>query len=83
MHRMVQFSLKRLLITTAVIAVGIVPWTLSSPHDRATAFFGAPLVCGAIGYLFRQTAFGVVIGILIAAAVGAIRAPDIEMLLLN
>ena len=74
-----QFSIRRLLITTAVIAVGLVPWTLSSPHDRASAFLGAPLVCGGIGYLFRQTAFGVTIGILIAAAVGAIPIPDIAM----
>jgi len=79
MLSMPQFTLKRLLITTAVIALGLVPWTLSSQFDRGPAFLGAPLVCGAIGYLFRQTAFGVTIGILIAAAVGAIPTPNIAM----
>jgi hypothetical protein len=77
---MPQFTLKRLLVSVTIIAVGCVPWAMSSPFDRWTAFLGAPLVCGGIGFLLRQTAFGITVGVLIAAAAGAIRGPAIESL---
>jgi hypothetical protein len=65
-----------LFISTAIVAIGCVPWAISSPLDRSTAFLGAPLVCGGIGYLLRHTAFGVAVGVLMAAAAGAISIPD-------
>lgn len=80
MHRMPQFSLKRLFISTAIVAIGCVPWAISSPLDRSTAFLGSPLVCGGIGYLFSQTGFATAVGVLIAAAAGAFHIPDIDFL---
>ena len=77
---MPQFTLKRWFLSTAIVATGCVPWATSLPLDRSTAFLGAPLVCGGIGYLFGQKGFATAIGILIAAAAGAFHIPDIELL---
>jgi hypothetical protein len=73
---MPQFSLKRLFISTAIVAIGCIPWAISSPLDRSTAFLGAPLVCGGIGYLLSQTGFATAVGVLMAAAAGAFRIPE-------
>lgn len=76
---MEQFTLKRLLISTAIIAVGCVPWALSSSLDRSTALQGAPVIGAGIGYLFRQTGVGAAIGLLIAVTFGAYTIPNLEM----
>ena len=80
-----QFSLKRLLLSTAVIAVGmsgaVLPWRLSNQEFTNLPVIGQAAVlvlfwsCGAligggIGYLFRQTVAGVLAGYVVLLMIG-------------
>jgi hypothetical protein len=58
-----QFSLKRLLGSTAIVAVGFLPWRLASPDIPAVAFLGFPLVGAGIGDLFNKPGLGAIIGL--------------------
>jgi hypothetical protein len=70
MHGMAQFTLKRLLVSTAIIAAGCLPWALSSPVFPESAFLGAPLVGTGVGHLLKPCklwiTLAVVLGLVIA-----------------
>jgi len=65
-------TLRRLFVSTAIIAVGFMPWSLSSPDPLPAAFFGAPFVGAGIGCLWKKTALGALVGYFIAITATAI-----------
>ena len=66
-----QFTLKQLLISTANIAVGCMPFTMSGA-GAPYAYAGAPLIGAGFGRLFRHAGTGAMVGLLVFVVTAAI-----------